>query len=73
MYIYDFLMSLDLFQKDKLPNLERFIKNAIYYGINTKDELNEREISYNGDDQNYLVYSLGKIHINFILLVSTRN
>ncbi len=60
MYIYDFLMSLDLFQKDKLPNIERFFKNAIYYGINTKDELKEREISYNGDDQNYLVYSLGK-------------
>lgn len=59
MYIYDFLTSLELLQKEYLPKLDQFPKNAVYYGYNSKDELNEREISYQDENEQYLVYSKG--------------
>ena len=59
MYIYDFLNSLELFQKEYLPNFKRFPKNAVYYGYNLKEELKEREITYQDVNEQYLVYSKG--------------
>lgn len=59
MYIYDFLNSLELFQKEHLPKLSRFPKDAVYYGYNTKEELTEREISFQDENEQYLVYSKG--------------
>ena len=32
MYIYDFLTSLDLLKKERIPFKDEFPKNAIYYG-----------------------------------------
>ena len=57
MYIYDFLTSLDLLKKERIPLMDEFPKNAIYYGKCSKEELQKRNPTIIGEGDKYILYT----------------
>lgn len=61
MYIYDFLTSLDLLKKERIPLMDEFPKNAIYYGKCSKEELQKRNPTIIGEGDKYILYTVEHI------------
>lgn len=61
MYIYDFLTSLDLLKKERIPLMDEFPKNAIYYGKCSKEELQKGNPTIIGEGDKYILYTVEHI------------
>lgn len=58
MYIYDFFNDLDLLNKKRIPDLDRYpTKDVVYYGYIKKEDIPLNKLPIIEDGSNYLVYS----------------